>query len=186
MIGNLNIRDCFWDPNFLYYSLHRDTLFDITNFFQLEISRSTEFLPTRYSDNSQNLNLVLDLVFLQPNSTKKNNHHIHLDYRLTFDHASISVDISIAEEHIQTMKGVFARNSKEEDHFIEKLINFIKNLKTDSILNSNVLKGIVNSLTTNVDNIWHKYSRKVNIKNHSKAWWNNNCQKDLDKYRQSK
>jgi len=49
-----------------------------------------------------------------------------------------------------------------------------------------VLEGIVNSLATNVDNIWHKHSRKVNITKHSKAWWDDNCQKNLDKYKQSK
>ena len=64
LIGNFNIRNCLWDSNFQYCSLHRDTLFDIADFFQLEISRSTEFFPTRYSDNSQDSNSVLDLVFL--------------------------------------------------------------------------------------------------------------------------
>ena len=84
------------------------------------------------------------------------------------------------------MKWVLAKNSEEEDHFIEELLNFIKNLKIDLILDSNTLEKIVNSLTTNIDNIWHKYSKKVNITKHSKAWWDNNCQKDLNKYRQSK
>ena len=64
LIGNFNIRDCLWDPNFQYCSFHRNTLFDIANSFQLEISRSTKFFPTRYSDNGQDSNLVLDLVFL--------------------------------------------------------------------------------------------------------------------------
>ena len=39
MTGNFNIRDCLWDLNFQYHSLHKDTLFDITDSFQLEISR---------------------------------------------------------------------------------------------------------------------------------------------------
>ena len=51
------------------------------------------------------------------------------------------------------MKWVLAKSSEEEDCFIEELINFIKNLKIDSILNSNVLEEIVNSLATNVDDI---------------------------------
>ena len=81
------------------------------------------------------------------------------------------------------MKWVLAKNSEEEDHFIEELLNFIKNLKTDLIFDSNILEEIVNSLTINVDNIWHKYSKKVNITKHCKAWWDNNCQKDLNKYK---
>ena len=33
MTGDLNIRDSFWDPNFPYHSSHRDTFFDIADFF---------------------------------------------------------------------------------------------------------------------------------------------------------
>jgi len=76
MIGDFNIRDSFWDPNFLYYSSHRDTLFDITDSFQLEISKLAEFFSTRYSDNVQDSNLVLDLIFICPFSPEFNNHHI--------------------------------------------------------------------------------------------------------------
>ena len=110
-----------------------------TNSFQLEISKPTEFFPTRYSDNGQDSNSVLDFVFFQPNLTKQNNHHIHPDWRLTSDYAPISVNISIVEKHIQTTKQVLAKNSEEKDYFIKELINFIKNLKTDSILDSNIV-----------------------------------------------
>ena len=48
---DFNIRDNFWDPNFPYYSTYRDTFFEITDSFQLEISKHTEFFPTRYSNN---------------------------------------------------------------------------------------------------------------------------------------
>ena len=49
--GNFNIKDNFQNPNFPYYSSHRNTLFDIANSFCLEISKPIEFLPTRYSNN---------------------------------------------------------------------------------------------------------------------------------------
>ena len=52
MTKDFNIRDSFWDPNFLYHSSHRDTLFDIADSFQLEISKPAEFFPTRYSDKA--------------------------------------------------------------------------------------------------------------------------------------
>ena len=66
------------------------------------------------------------------------------------------------------------------------MTNSIRNLKTDSILDSTTLEEVVNSFTIDVDSIWCKHSKKVNIMKHSKAWWDNNCQKDLDMYRQSK
>jgi len=79
MTGNFNIRNSFWDPNFPYHSTYRDTLFNISDSFQLEISKLTEFFPTRYSNNNQDSNLVLDLVFLCPFSTEFDNYHIHSD-----------------------------------------------------------------------------------------------------------
>ena len=130
--------------------------------------------------------MVLDLVFLWPNLTEHNNHCIHTDWRLTSDYTSITINISIVEEYIHTMKWSLTKNSEDEDHFIEELTNFIKNLKTDFILNSNILKEIVNSLAINVDSIWYKHSKKVNITKHSKAWWDDNCWRDLNIYRQSK
>ena len=106
MTKNFNIRDSFWDPNFLYYSSYRDILFDITNSFQLEISKPAEFFPTRYSNNAQDSNLVLDLVFIHPFSPKFNNHHIGPNWRLTSDHAPITVNILIFNKHIQMKKSV--------------------------------------------------------------------------------
>ena len=49
--GSFNIRDCFWDSSYLYYSSHKDTLFKTTDSFHIELSKPTEFFPTRYSDN---------------------------------------------------------------------------------------------------------------------------------------
>ena len=186
MTGDFNIRDNFWDPSFLYHSSHRNTLFDIADFFHLEIFKPTEYFPTRYSNNIQDSNSVLDLVFLQSNLTEHDNYPIHPNWRLTSDHAPITVNILIVEECIHTMKQSLTKNSKKEDHFIEELTNFIKNLKTNSILNSNTLEEIVNSLAINIDSIWHKHSKNINIIKHSKVWWDNNCWRNLNIYRQSK
>ena len=62
--GNFNIRDCLWDPSYPFHSSHKDTLFKIANSFHVALSKPTEILPTRYSDNTQDSNSVLDLVFL--------------------------------------------------------------------------------------------------------------------------
>jgi len=62
MTEDFNIRNNFWDPNFPYYSTHRDILFEIADFFQLELSKPTELFSTRYSDNDQDSNSVLDLI----------------------------------------------------------------------------------------------------------------------------
>jgi len=79
MTGDFNIKDNFWDLNFPYHSTHKDILFEIADSFQLELSKPTELFPTRYSNNDQDSNSILDLVFLWLSSSEFNNHHIHPD-----------------------------------------------------------------------------------------------------------
>ena len=41
IIEDFNIRDSSWNPNFLYHSIHSDTLMDVANSLYLELSRLT-------------------------------------------------------------------------------------------------------------------------------------------------
>jgi len=117
-ISNVNIRDNSWNPNFPYYSFHSDVLFKVADFLHLELSRPTEQVPTRYLNNHQDSNSVIDLMFLRPESLEHDNHTIHSDWRLTLYYALFTIDISIFEEHIQTRKRMLVKNSKEEEFFI--------------------------------------------------------------------
>ena len=182
MTGDFNIRDSFWNLNFPYYSTHRDTLFDIADSFQLEISKPTKFFPTRYFDNNQDFNSVLNLVFLCPFSTEFNNHYIHPDWRLISDYTPITVNILIFNECILTKKQSLIKNSDEENHFIEKLANIIKWMNMSFIQNIEALENIIQILAINIDSTWLKYSKNVNITKYSKAWWNEDYYKDLNKY----
>ena len=100
MTGDFNIRNSFWDPNFSYHSSYKDTLFEITDSFSLELSKSIKFFPTRYSDNCQDSDLVLDLIFLHLDLSEHDHYHIYPNWRLTSDYASITINISIIEKHI--------------------------------------------------------------------------------------
>ena len=66
MTGDFNIRDSNWDPLYLFYSIHSNLLIDITNAFNLLLSHSTNSISTRYSDNRNNSNSIIDLIFLKP------------------------------------------------------------------------------------------------------------------------
>ena len=114
MTGDFNIRDNLWDPNFPYHLAHRDILLKIANSFLLELSNLTESFSTRYLDNNQDSNSVLDLVFLHPLTPEFNNYHIRSDWRLISDHAPIIINISIPDKFIQTRKCSLVKNSKEE------------------------------------------------------------------------
>jgi len=170
-------------PSYLFYFYYKDTLFKIADSFHIVLSKPTEIPPTRYSNNTQDSNLVLDLVFLCPNSMEHDNHHIHLEWRLMSNNAPITVDIHIHEEQVQTRNQSLPKNSEEKAYFIKELIYSIKRLTTDSIPSIDALETIVQTFADNINRIWHRHSKVVNITRHSKAWWDNNCHRDLDIYR---
>ena len=79
MTGNFNIRDKNWDPDYLFYSVHSNLLLDIVNTFDLLFSHPTNLVLTKYLYNSENLNLVINLMFLCPNSSELDNYSIFSD-----------------------------------------------------------------------------------------------------------
>jgi len=104
------------------------------------MSKPTNQVPTKYSDNQNDLNSVIDLMFLQPNLSKLNNHMIYLKWRLLSDHTPLTVDIAITEEYIQTKKCMIVNNSEEEKNFLAGLIKTIKGLNTGHISSKEILK----------------------------------------------
>ena len=182
MTGNFNIRNSLWDLNFPFHSVHSDILFDIADSFSLAISKPTENFPTRFLDNDQNSNLVLDLVFLCSSFLEFNYHYIYPEWRLLSNHAPITVDISISDKNILTKQWSLIKGSNEENWFIEDLIQVIKNLNTISIQDIESLEKVVWHLATKIEDIWFKYSKTVNITRYSKAWWNEDCHHTLNKY----
>ena len=166
---DFNIRDCIWYPDFCYYSSHRDILIDIVNSLHLELSEPTNYVPTRYLDNQCKSNLVINLMFLRPNSSEHDNHFIYPDWHLTFDHALLTVNITIFEENIQTKKCTMVKNSEEEDKFIIELIEAIKELNMDGIQSKETLEHIIQIFADCIEKTWYKHSKIVNITKHSKA-----------------
>ena len=73
MTGDLN-ND--WDILYSHHSTHADTIREIADSFNLELSILVNQVPTYYADNFQNTNSVLDLIFLYANIKKFNNHTI--------------------------------------------------------------------------------------------------------------
>ena len=64
MTGNLNIRDNSWDSLFPNYLVYIDILTDIADSLNLCTLSTTIQMPTRYIDNPNNSNSVIDLMFL--------------------------------------------------------------------------------------------------------------------------
>jgi len=51
IIEDFNIRDNNWDPSYLYHLIHTDTLREIADSFNLELSLSINQVSTQYTDN---------------------------------------------------------------------------------------------------------------------------------------
>ena len=96
------------------------------------------------------------------------------------------ITIPIVKEHIQTKKQTIIKESKEEHTFIKELIEVIKLINTNVIQDVKCLENIISAFTNLLECIWIKNSKIVNITKHSKSWWNNNCSRNLEKYRLSK
>ncbi len=64
MTGDFNIRDRNWDLDYPFHSTYSNLLFDIANSFNLSFSYPVHPVPTRYADNGENSNLIIDLMFL--------------------------------------------------------------------------------------------------------------------------
>ena len=133
------------------------------------LSSFTNQFSTRYLDNHNDLNSVINLIFLRQDSLKLDNYMIYPDWRLSLDYTSLSVNITVIEEHVQTKKCTLVKNSKEEEKFIEELINTIAKLNTENISNKEMLEQIVQTLANEIDRLWLKHSKVINITRHSKA-----------------
>jgi len=77
VIEDFNIRDSLWDPLFLNHSIHSELLIEIADSFQLGISNPTSQVFTRYTNNQDNSNSTIDLMFSQPTLNEFDNHAIH-------------------------------------------------------------------------------------------------------------
>jgi len=168
MTGDFNISDSLWDLSFPHYSLISNDLFILADPFNLELSIPINPIPTRYSDISSMLDLVLDLMFLCSNSSKLNRHVIHLSWRLTSDHALLTITITIKEEYVMNTKLSLLKNSKQEEEFIKEVICVFKLLDTTNLIDCKSLEQIVDKLAASIKQAWNSNARRVKITKHSK------------------
>ena len=170
MTGDFNICDSLWDPSYNFHSSISDDLFVIADSFNLFLSFPIDQVPTRYADNANDLNSVLDLMYLRCNSEEINSHIIHPDWQLTSNHMPLTISIPIVKKHITTRKRTLIKNSVEEVKFINEVIASFSKVDTSSISNISDLDEIILNWADIVDHSWSKYSKLINITKCSKSW----------------
>ena len=121
---------------------YADTLREIADSFDLDLSMPINQVPMRYTDNSQDNNSFLNLMFIYANAEKFNNHSILTNLCKPSDHASLSVHIFIKEKLIQEKKLTIVKNSKKEKEFINELRNRVSCINTTNILNCEKLEEV--------------------------------------------
>ena len=170
MFDDFNIRDSLWDPLFPHHTFISDDFLIITDLFNLDLSNPTNQVLTRYSDNINDSNLVIDLMFLHSSSRELNNHSIYPEWYLTSYHASLTITIPIVEESVNSTKHSIIKDSDKETAFINDITLSIRNLNMSNLSDIVSLNNIVNDFTNKVNNAWEKSSKIINIMKHSKSW----------------
>ena len=152
MAEDFNIRDSLWDSSFPHHSFISNNSIIIADLFHLSLLSSINQVPTKYANNSNNTNLVINLMFLQCDSSELNNHFIHPEWHLSSDHVPLTIIIPISDEVINLCKRAIGKNSVEEELFIKVVISSIKNLDISNLLDISSLDNTINNLAKGIDN----------------------------------
>ena len=80
---------------------YTNILIEIANFFDLSLSTLIIQVPTQYTDNPNNSNSVINLMFFQANLSEIDNYLILLDLQYSLNYTLLVIDITINEEFIQ-------------------------------------------------------------------------------------
>ena len=90
-------------------------------------------------------------MFLRKRSNELNNYSIYPDWRLSSDHAPLTIKISIVEEHVQSKKYMIVKDSEEKGAFVRELIKVFKNINTSNLLDVKQLEDITLFLTMSIE-----------------------------------
>ena len=170
MMNNFNIKDYNQNFSFSHHSIHTEDLTLIANSLDLELSPLYNPDPTRYTNNSRDANLVLDLVFLSSDNYGFAKHLLFLDKRKLSNHVPMVIEVSIKKKDINITIQSIKKNSKAKKKFVIEIKENIKLLNIVTISNNNRLKTMVDNLALIFRNVQSKYAKTSQITKYSKEW----------------
>ena len=170
MSSDFNIRNSDWNPSFPHHLMHADHLLEIADLLNLERLLSINLVPNRYTDNPNNSNSVIVLIFLRGYSEEFNTHLILPDMRGLFDYSPLIINIVIQEELIQWKRLSLHKGDKKKKDFIKQLRASLGGISTLAIENGQLLERVVGTFAHSIKTIWSKHAKWVRITRQSKDW----------------
>ena len=123
--------------------IHSEILLDIADTLDLSFFHSTNLVSARYLNNSEDLNSIINLIFLRPNSVELDNHLILSELQFSSDYAPLVVNIQIIKEFVPITKRTIIKNSKEEWAFSSEIINEFKKIDLSHLTSKKMLESVV-------------------------------------------
>ena len=137
---------------------------------------------TRYTNNPQDSNSVLGLVFLQSNTLGFSLYTLHPELQWPSDYVLFIIKVGIKDVNIDITVQSIKKNSDKEKNFIESLRKGITYLDTLSITGKDSLQAIVIQMASVFKDLWMLHSKLKWITKYSKEWWNQKCTNSLSRY----
>jgi len=82
-----------------YHSVYTNTL-EIADSLNLDLFTPINLVLTQYTNNPQDSNLVINLMFLCAKFEESNNHQITLELHCSLDYTLLLVSLAIEKEYI--------------------------------------------------------------------------------------
>ena len=136
------------------------------------------FCQVKISD----FNSMINLMFLQYNSTVFHNYYLIFSEHKPLDYVSFIVDINIQEEDYQNVRNILVKDNDKENYFLQELSHILHNTSITNIYTIIDLKSAVNEFMTVTESLWTNYSKYPNITRHFKEQWNTRYIKNIVQY----
>ena len=144
-----------------HYLMYADTLRDITDSFNLELSISIIQVSIRYANNSQESNSGIDLIFLCANGKEFNKHMISPNLHGLSNHTLLFVNIIIEEEFIEDKRQTIIKNSIDKENFVNELKNRVEYIDLVNIPDCKILEKITQEFISIMEELWIRYLKHV-------------------------
>jgi len=141
--------------------MYADTLRDITDSLNLELSISIIQVSIRYANNSQESNSGIDLIFLCANREEFNKHMISPNLHGPSNHTLLFVNIIIEEEFIEDKRQTIIKNSIDKEKFVNELKNRVEYINLVNIPDCKILEKITQEFISIMEELWIRYLKHV-------------------------